>query len=402
MGTGRWSACDGYQGLDGDGYQDHLLPVCIDDACLKSAIYPIKPWQGEIASDNLSTAPVKGGSVFPSAQRVTGLQGSRVKGQPAPSQHPQRRSLHWGALPLTSQSTVFSYAHAFLHFLFARALAFRQVSHIAVGIAVHVMPSERQLERSPAQSSSPESTLSFEVTLGYRAFARPVTSQRGPALCRVAEPATSERYASPLIGSSSAVGCKTDTGERFGGVRTPAAASLVQRERAAATPEARIEMPNRRGRNLEKPLIKNARKKGRKEEIIELETRGLYPLLEGRGAQRRPGRGPSCPGTAWPWRPGGQRISSAPWRFAAPLPTAAAAERERPRYLFMALLSCFIQRSGTSPDLSEQRRLKPRANASLPAPDRLQTGRGCGPRCPPAASVSAPSSAARMRNAALY
>ncbi|KAI4889118.1 hypothetical protein NFI96_014260 [Prochilodus magdalenae] len=33
--------------FDGDGSQDHLLPVCIDDACTKSAVYLAKPRQDE-------------------------------------------------------------------------------------------------------------------------------------------------------------------------------------------------------------------------------------------------------------------------------------------------------------------------------------------------------------------
>ncbi|GAA6109659.1 T-cell immunomodulatory protein, partial [Tachysurus ichikawai] len=32
----------------GDGSQDHLLPVCMDEACTKSAIYLAKPGQPEI------------------------------------------------------------------------------------------------------------------------------------------------------------------------------------------------------------------------------------------------------------------------------------------------------------------------------------------------------------------
>uniref|UniRef100_A0A671TSP1 Integrin alpha FG-GAP repeat containing 1 n=1 Tax=Sparus aurata TaxID=8175 RepID=A0A671TSP1_SPAAU len=35
---------------DGDGYQDHLLPVCEDEACLHSAIYLAKPGSGKWAS----------------------------------------------------------------------------------------------------------------------------------------------------------------------------------------------------------------------------------------------------------------------------------------------------------------------------------------------------------------
>lgn len=33
---------------DGDGSQDHLLPVCMDDACTKSAIYLAKPGGTEV------------------------------------------------------------------------------------------------------------------------------------------------------------------------------------------------------------------------------------------------------------------------------------------------------------------------------------------------------------------
>lgn len=33
---------------DGDGSQDHLLPVCMDKACTKSAIYLEKPGQPEV------------------------------------------------------------------------------------------------------------------------------------------------------------------------------------------------------------------------------------------------------------------------------------------------------------------------------------------------------------------
>ncbi|KAB5525809.1 hypothetical protein PHYPO_G00144490 [Pangasianodon hypophthalmus] len=33
--------------FDGDGSQDHLLPVCMDDVCTKSAIYLAKPGQPE-------------------------------------------------------------------------------------------------------------------------------------------------------------------------------------------------------------------------------------------------------------------------------------------------------------------------------------------------------------------
>uniref|UniRef100_A0A671TQM7 Integrin alpha FG-GAP repeat containing 1 n=1 Tax=Sparus aurata TaxID=8175 RepID=A0A671TQM7_SPAAU len=36
--------------FDGDGYQDHLLPVCEDEACLHSAIYLAKPGSGKWAS----------------------------------------------------------------------------------------------------------------------------------------------------------------------------------------------------------------------------------------------------------------------------------------------------------------------------------------------------------------
>ncbi|XP_073320958.1 T-cell immunomodulatory protein [Pagrus major] len=36
--------------FDGDGYQDHLLPVCVDDACLRSAIYLAKSGSKEWVS----------------------------------------------------------------------------------------------------------------------------------------------------------------------------------------------------------------------------------------------------------------------------------------------------------------------------------------------------------------
>ncbi|KAG9352716.1 hypothetical protein JZ751_021130 [Albula glossodonta] len=33
---------------DGDGYQDQLLPACMDETCQKSAIYLYKPGDAEV------------------------------------------------------------------------------------------------------------------------------------------------------------------------------------------------------------------------------------------------------------------------------------------------------------------------------------------------------------------
>lgn len=49
---------------DGDGSQDHLLPVCMDDACTKSAIYLAKPGGTEVQNTR-SVHHVQSFFIFP-------------------------------------------------------------------------------------------------------------------------------------------------------------------------------------------------------------------------------------------------------------------------------------------------------------------------------------------------